>query len=64
MPLAAARLHLQGTKGAGTRTGHEVEQNAPYLQQQGPLRRVQLGHPGLGLDEEVLGVLNVLGGRS
>lgn len=40
--------------------GHEVVYNLPYLQQQGPLRRVQLGDPGLGLDEKLLRVLNVL----
>lgn len=40
--------------------GHEVVYNLLYLQQQGPLRRVQLGDPGLRLDEKLLRVLNVL----
>ena len=48
----------------GARTGHEVAYNPLYLQQQGPLGRVQLDNPGLGLDEEFLGVLDVLGANA
>lgn len=42
--------------------GHEVVYDPPYLQQQGPLRRVQLGDAGLGFDEELFRVLDVLMG--
>lgn len=61
-----SRASLLSGHGAETRTkpnkkdGESPPLRARYLQQQRPLGRVQLRHTGLGLDEELLGVLDVL----